>query len=479
MNATFPAVLLVEDDAATAELERRALIRAGRTVRTTDRVEHAVAILREDRIQAVVLDYRLRDGQAWPVLEAAQAVVPRVPVLVVTAMGDERVAAEAVHRGAVDYLIKSGDFAERLTGAVDRAIRLAEAERANARLASIVEFSEDAIIGATPDGTVLSWNQGAERLFGRSAGEAAGLNLLQFVAEDRVPEVEEIRARAVRGDRGGTFETVGRRSDGSRIDLSITLSAVKDAEGRTTGLSVVARDMTEFKQMQEDVVRGRSLAAVGEMTASIAHEIKNPLAAIGGPLQILIDEAPAADPRREILAEILGQVNRLDKTVRELLMLSKPWTPKKEPIVLREYAERIAGFLKESGQDRGVRFAFEGGEGLRVAVDPALFEQVYWNLILNAAQAMKGMGEIRVSIGAAERHVEVAIADTGGGIPAQLMPRLFQPFVTSKAGGTGLGLSVCRKIVEAHGGTIEIASEPGRGTTVRLRFPLVSLTIRR
>ena len=466
-------VLLVEDDAATAELERRALVRVGRTVRTTDRAEEAVGILRSEAILVVVLDYRLKDGHAWPVLEAAGSVRPRVPVIVVTAMGDEKVAAEAVHRGAADYLIKSGDFSNQLPPVVERAIKIAEAELANARLASIVEYSQDAIIGATLDGHILSWNQGAKRLFGLSEDEALGKSILLLSAEDRTVEFAEVQERIKQGGEVPSFETVGRGKDGQRIELSVTLSAVRDQGGQPNGLSLVARDITEFRRMQQEVIRTQSLAAVGEMAATVAHEIKNPLAAISGPIQIIADDLKAGDPRKDLLKEVLGQVKRLDGTVRGLLAISKPYTPKKQLVLLGDLMERIVRMMAMHDSARGVRISLEGGEGLTFSADPALLEQVFWNLFLNSAEAMKSGGEIKVSIRATPKTVDMTIADSGAGIPADILPRIFRPFVTTKPSGTGLGLPLCRNIVEAHGGTIEITSDVGRGTTVRLQFPKI------
>src|SRR5256885_2111095 len=139
-NASDPrTVLVVEDDEATAELVRRALVRSGTPVRIAGGIDDAVALLRQESFPAVLLDYNLPDGNAWPVLEAAQSAVPRIPVIITTAMGNERIAAEAVHRGAADYLIKADSFWERLPVEIQRIVKLAEAEAATARLASIIE----------------------------------------------------------------------------------------------------------------------------------------------------------------------------------------------------------------------------------------------------------------------------------------------------------------------------------------------------
>ncbi|MBI3854718.1 MAG: histidine kinase, partial [Planctomycetes bacterium] len=169
--------------------------------------------------------------------------------------------------------------------------------------------------------------------------------------------------------------------------------------------------------------------------------------------------------------EILGQVKRLDGTVRGLLAFSKPATPKKQPLPLREFVDRISRLAGEHDLGRAIRFVQEGPAELTVPADPVLLEQVLWNLFLNAAEAMKGGGEVRVSWRTAGTAVELVVADSGGGVPPEVLPKLFRPFVTTKTAGTGLGLSLCRKILEAHGGTITISSESGRGTRVTLRLP--------
>src|SRR6185503_19222328 len=145
-------------------------------------------------------------------------------------------------------------------------------------------------------------------------------------------------------------------------------------------------------------------------------------------LQVLADDLKAGDPHKELMREILGQVKRLDNTVRGLLAFSKPTTPRKQTIALREFVERIARLVGEQEAHRRIKFAFQGGAGLTLEADPPLLEQVLWNLFLNSAEAMKGAGEIHVSIQANAANVELAITDTGAGIAPELLQKLFRPF---------------------------------------------------
>src|SRR5207253_1501805 len=156
---------------------KRSLLRSGTPVRTAGRVEEAITLLKSEAFSAVLLDYNLPDGNAWPVLEAAQSAVPRIPVIITTAMGNERIAAEALHRGAADYLIKADSFWEQLPVEVQRIVKLAEAEAATARLATIIESSDDGIIGQTLEGVIVSWNSGATAIYGYAASEVIGHSL--------------------------------------------------------------------------------------------------------------------------------------------------------------------------------------------------------------------------------------------------------------------------------------------------------------
>ncbi len=243
-------ILIVEDDEGTAELERRALVRAKMTVRCVSRVDEAIRLLQSESFSAVLLDYQLPDGDAWSVLEAAQAVVPRVPVIVVTAMGNERVAAEAIHRGVADYVKKADTFWDQLPGIVERVSRLSEAEQANARLATVVESSDDAIISTTLDGIILTWNGGAERLCGQGAADTINQPLSGLFDDDS--EAGRLVLDAIRqGQPLIHFDTRWVRREGGPVDVSLTVSPIKDLKGGLTGGSVIARDVSEKKRMEE------------------------------------------------------------------------------------------------------------------------------------------------------------------------------------------------------------------------------------
>jgi PAS domain S-box-containing protein len=251
--ASFQAagpILIVEDDIQTAELERRALVRAGKRVRTVGRVAQALEAMREESFAAILLDYRLPDGEPWPVLEAARRALPPIPVILVTAMGDERLAAEVLHRGGADYLIKAAGFWEQLTGAVERVQKVARIEQTNARLAALVESSDDAIFSQSLAGRILSWNAGAERMFGYAEAEVAGQPVSLLSPPDHAAEDAAIAAGILRGEATRQLETTRVRRDGSIVEVSLTVTPVLDSSGQVVSAASISRDITARKRTE-------------------------------------------------------------------------------------------------------------------------------------------------------------------------------------------------------------------------------------
>lgn len=350
-------------------------------------------------------------------------------------------------------------------------VDITERKRAEERFRLAVESAPSAMLMVDGRGSIVLVNVQAEKLFGYTRTELLGQSIEKLVPQrfrGRHPEHRaDFHASPRSRPMGADRELYAVRKDGVEVPVEIGLNPIKTTEGDFVLAAVV--DLTAMKRMQAEMVRSQSLAALGEMSATVAHEVKNPLAAISGPLQILADDLKPGHPHKELMEEILGQVRRLDRTVRGLLAFSRPTTPVKQTIEFGEFVERIGRLAGEQG--RGVEVAYEGSPGLTLSADPALMEQVLWNLFLNAADAMKGGGRIRVNARETADLVELTVEDSGAGIPPEVLEKLFRPFVTTKTSGTGLGLSLCRKIVEAHRGSIDISSSVGKGTLVRVRLP--------
>jgi len=229
----------------------------------------------------------------------------------------------------------------------------------------------------------------------------------------------------------------------------------------------------ERSAVEEKLTRAEHLAEIGQLAASLAHEIKNPLAGISGAIQIMREAMGADDPHRPIAGEILGQVKRLDATVKDLLQYARPVPPRLRKVDLDTVVTRVLGVLREEPALRRVRIRCSEPSGDHsVRGDDLQLEQLLMNLIINAAHASKDDDAIDVSMTQQNGIMHLIVQDYGEGMTDETRAQAFDPFFTTKAKGTGLGLSICRRIVEAHGGRIELDSEPGRGTRVVVHLPL-------
>ncbi|MGB2984784.1 MAG: ATP-binding protein [Phycisphaerae bacterium] len=228
----------------------------------------------------------------------------------------------------------------------------------------------------------------------------------------------------------------------------------------------------ERRAVEEKLTRAEHLAEIGQLAASLAHEIKNPLAGISGAIQIIRDGMVPDDPHQPIVSEILGQINRLDATVKDLLQYARPAPPRARKVPFDEVVKRVLTVLREEPALQHIRIKYgKLTTDTTVFVDDAQIEQLLINLILNAAHASDNGNIIHLGIACNSDHVQLIVRDEGKGMTPEVRERAFEPFFTTKAKGTGLGLSICRRIAEVHGGDIELQSEVGRGTIVIVTLP--------
>jgi PAS domain S-box-containing protein len=350
------------------------------------------------------------------------------------------------------------------------------ADEARALLASIVESSDDAIIGGSLDGRIVSWNPGAERIYGYSAGEATGQLMSFLIPPDRADEVRQIVEAIRRGEGVENHETVRLRKDGTQIDVSLTISPIRDAAGVVTGVSSVARDISKRKAIER---------MKDEFIGTVSHELRTPLAAIKGHIELVLDgdAGPVTDLQRQFLGVASQNTDRLGALINDLLDVEKIAAGK---IQLRADRVDLAGVLRDvaatfrlEAEQKGLAFRGEVGPLPVVVGDRDRLIQVFSNLVSNAVKYTPA-GEVGISAGLAERHVEVVVYDTGIGMTPEEQRQLFTKFFRSQdtvvrdAGGTGLGLVIARGIVERHGGTITVTSEKGAGTLFRVLLPAAS-----
>ena len=261
--------------------------------------------------------------------------------------------------------------------------------------------------------------------------------------------------------------------DGKRVNLLITTSPVIG----TDRYLVVQRDITEFKNLEKKLYESQKLAALGQFSAGIAHEVRNPLSSIKMSLQILGKRMNAAgnDLKRFKIAE--KEVEHLEELVNNVLIFAKPVDPQKVPVDLAKVLEQALAMAEKGIADKHIDVQTKYEEIPMIAADPAMLVDTFLNIIRNAAEAVEDGGIILISLQCPERSNEavvIRIEDNGCGIDSEDMPHLFNPFFTRKKYGTGLGLSQVKKIIDLHQGTIDITSEKDKETTVLVTLPVES-----
>ncbi len=264
-------------------------------------------------------------------------------------------------------------------------------------------------------------------------------------------------------------------------DLNVTVSFA----GRTDDIGKLGRNFNQMvQQLRESIAeierlhntqmsRAEHLATLGELAAGLAHEIRNPLAGIAGVIDIIGRDLPEKSPARQVLKDVKQEVMRVNRIVSDLLETARPKPPEIRTADLNATAEHAVIFARQQALSKPVKVELhKSDEKLLVAHDTGQIHQVLLNLMLNAIQAIEGPGQVDVDVHTRDGVAVVGVSDTGKGIPAEHLPNIFRPFYTTKGHGTGLGLSLARRIVEDHGGKIIVQSEPGRGSTFEVMLPL-------
>jgi PAS domain S-box-containing protein len=353
-----------------------------------------------------------------------------------------------------------------------------ELSKKNRFMANILRDSADAIITMDPDDIVTSWNKGAERMFGYLASEMIGRSVDILLPPElrEARELETISRSFMAQGAVRSHQTDRITKDGKRIQIIFTRTAIRDDGGRIVGSSSVVKDVTSFRSLEKQLADAEHLATLGELCAGLAHEIKNPLAGIKGAIDVIRESAPSLDKHQEIFDDVIHEVNRIDKIVRDLLNYAKPKPPSHTAINLPELVQRITTMVRSASKQGSIPIQMcQLAPIPEFTGDETQLDQVLLNLLLNAQNAMPSGGHIEVVLDY-DRDASVVrmeVRDDGPGIPEAIRKKIFQPFFTTRPDGAGLGLAVCLKNVQYHGGSIEVHSEAGQGTTFSISIPLL------
>jgi PAS domain S-box-containing protein len=380
------------------------------------------------------------------------------------------------------------DARGRLIGAVTIGRDITERQRLDATtalLGAIVNSSDDAIVSKTLNGIITSWNRSAERLFGYTAAEAVGQSILMIIPPERRAEEDMVLARVRAGQGVDHFDTVRRRKDGSLVDISLTVSPVRDSQGRVIGASKVARDVSARKRVERERAAmfeeaQQANRAKDEFLAMLGHELRNPLGAISSAVRLL-GPPEGASERAALAREVIArQTRHLARLVDDLLDVARVMTGKvlleRQPLDLGDVVTRHVTSLRATGkmQEHVVNL---DTTPVWVDADIIRIEQIVSNLVSNALKYTPAGGTITIRVSRDGGLAVLTVEDTGVGMAPHLLLRVFDLFVQGERrldrtqGGLGIGLTLVRRLVELHGGTVEAFSEgPDRGSrfTVRL-----------
>jgi PAS domain S-box-containing protein len=389
------------------------------------------------------------------------------------------------------------DLAGAVIGISARTRDITERKRTDAvtaEMAAIVDSSNDAIIGKTLEGIITTWNRGAEGVYGYTAAEMIGKSVSLLVPKERPDEVREIISAMLASDRRTKhFETQRICKDGRRIDVSLTVSPIRDSDGTIVGASSVARDTTEHNVMAAALKASelRSVLAVSrakdEMVSLVSHELRTPLASLLGFTELLYSRDFSDEKRRQYLGVMLREGRRLTDLINDVLHIQRleagHQTLNLAPADLEALIQRA---VISAGDDpkRPIEVHVSGALPL-VMVDTDAILQVLSNFLTNARKYSPDGGAIRVSTHLNGNMVEIDVQDHGLGLPADALPKVFATFYRVESGdrrlikGTGLGLAINRRIVEAHGGQVGAYSGgPGEGSRFQFTLPTVQESLK-
>lgn len=338
-------------------------------------------------------------------------------------------------------------------------------EQLEAINASIVYSMDSGLLTLNSANIVTTFNRAAEMITGFSRAEVLGRPLsnifpdvIQFADSSGEPSKKTYR-----------YDVEFKRKDGTVGYLGFSMSSLKEPDGKPIGNLLIFQDLTAFKNMEEHVQRVEKLAAIGEMAAGIAHEIKNPLASMSGSIQLLNKEVNITPVAGKLMGIVLREADRLSTLADDFLLFARPGSDKIEPVELSSaIGDTLELFKKNSVFQNRIPVVQDLAPDVWTEMDPKHMRQILWNLLLNAAQAIDGKGTIRISLKTVGDMVQVTVKDDGCGMSEETINKIFDPFFTTKAHGTGLGLSIVHRLLESYDGRLDVQSRQGQGSAFTL-----------
>lgn len=486
-------ILIAEEDLSFTKMIEDSLYESGGhyLIEKVSTGEDCFKRLQNEKFDILLLDYSLPDGKGLEWLRKFNEARIGIPTIFVTPKGDPKLSIEVMKEGVFDYINRSAECAKAFPFVVNRAVEgyslMVEKVRLQKELIetknfleSIVEKAGDAISVVNLEGKALYWNEGAEQIYGYKKEEILGKKLSDFLyprdkksREEEAKLMEGVMERVKRGEVVPNMEVRRQTKEGKEIITSMTLSPLRDAEGKVIGASRICKDITQLKKVEERLTLAERLTSLGELTAGVAHELRNPLAGIKINTQMLARKRDLVEMERRLIDSSLEGIEKIQKIVDDMLHFAKPKASHFKQEEIDEVVEKSLAILQTKFKKENISITFEKGKGLpKVRIDIHQIQQVLINLMLNSIQAMEKGGALIIrTFLEKEGGVGIEVKDTGRGIPKSHLKKIFDPFFTTKSEGTGLGLSISLKILENHKAAIDVFSEEEKGSTFTLHFP--------
>ncbi|MHB1687879.1 MAG: two-component system sensor histidine kinase NtrB [Ignavibacteriaceae bacterium] len=333
-------------------------------------------------------------------------------------------------------------------------------------ITSVVDSMPNGLISLDEQGIIKTINKNATQLLGLNNEEVGGKLLGDLLPNCNVGKTL-FHAKYIYNEQINCT-----LNDGQIIPLSITSSRLTDENNNVLGTVIILRDLRDIKLLEKKVERSERLASLGHMAAGIAHEIRNPLSSIKGFAQYFRNKFEVNSENWKYASVMVKEVDRLNRVIQDLLNFAKPYEPKLNSIEIEKLISHTLRLVESELTEKKIQVVLENTDNIKpVLGDSDLLTQVFLNLFINAIEALDEAGLLKISFSEESEFMIVEVTDNGKGIKPDDLPKIFDPFFTSKQGGTGLGLAIVYRIIENHNGEISVKSELGMGTTFRIKLP--------
>ena len=503
---TLSTILIVDDNAANRDTLLKLLQNPDYQLIEAADGPQALKLAADLLPDLVLLDVMMPEMDGFEVCRRLRANpgLSEVPVIMVTALDDRQSRIKGIECGADDFISKPFDRAElrarvRTVTRLNRYARLnrerAKVEEASQKIrdqAALIDLATDAIVVLDPDGFVQSWNPGAEKIFGTAAADACGQPLAGLISKgDSARLARALTETRQTGEWRGDLLVI--RPNGDNVIAHSHWTLLRKPNGATRGILTVSTDQTEFKQLQAQFYRAQRMESLGALAGGIAHDLNNMLAPVLMAAELL-KTSPTPEVQQELANVIQTSAQRGSGLVRQILAFARGSDGQERLELKPEHLIKDAVSLAKETFPRTMEIRSElVPELFLICADPTQVHQILLNLMVNARDAMNGMGSLTITAEnreldanfAAQKpgtkpgpHIVMRVTDTGSGMSAEVLAKIWNPFFTTKppGQGTGIGLSTVAKIVHEHGGFVEVTSQPGQGTTFSVYLPATGRT---